>query len=105
MKTILILLLIVAVLLCGCHREQAKPLPNETDSAEVLPVDPDGQLLYTAESQKEAEEIAELYGIDLVSYHDGLAVYHTDEDPREVISRGAENGWPELSLNEQVKLY
>lgn len=105
MKAILILLLIVAVILCGCQREQVKPLPDEADSPELPPVDPDGQLLCLTESLQEAEEIAALYGIELVSHADGLAVYHTEEDPRDVISRGAEKGWPELSMNYLLDLY
>lgn len=105
MKIVLILLLIAALLLCGCQREQVKPMPNDPGGPSGIPVDPNGQLLYTAENQKEAEEIAALYGIQLVSYSNDLAVYYTEESPEDVIRRGTENGWPELSLNEQVNLY
>ncbi len=105
MKIVLILLLIAALLLCGCQREQVKPMPSETDGPAGIPLDPNGQLLYTAESQKEAEEIAALYSIQLVSYSNNLAVYYTEENAEDVIRRGTENGWPELSLNEQVNLY
>lgn len=107
MKPILILILIAALLLCGCQKSgQTGPVPKETTaSPETLPVDPDGQLLYLTESQQEAEEVAELYQIELVSYADGLAVYHTEEDPREVLRRGEEQGWPELSLNYLENLY
>lgn len=51
------------------------------------------------DSQEEAQEIADLYGITLVSFENGVAVYRTDEDPFEVISRGDENGYPQLSIN------
>lgn len=110
MKAILILVLVAAVLLCGCQRSgQPALVPKETvdppSMPETLPVDPDGQLLCLAGSQQEAEEVAALYNIELVSYADGLAVYHTEEDPRDVISRGEKNGWIELSLNYLANLY
>ena len=50
-------------------------------------------------TQEEAEEIAEQYGIILVSYENGIAVYQTEEDPYDVIARGQENGYHELSVN------
>ena len=56
-------------------------------------------LLANADTQKEAEEIAEQYGITLVSYENGIAVYQTEEDPYDVIARGQENGYHELSVN------
>lgn len=56
-------------------------------------------LVALVDTQEEAQEIAELYGITLVSYENGVAAYHTDEDPFEVIARGNENGYPQLSIN------
>ena len=50
-------------------------------------------------TQEEAEEIAEQYGIILVSYENGIAVYQTEEDLYDVIARGQENGYHELSVN------
>ena len=115
MKQFLIFLLAAALLcLCGCSRSsQTEFLPKqetepalETETRETIqPTVPEGQLLCVAETREEAEEIAELYGIELIRYQEELAVYSTGEDPREVIRRGQENGWPELSLNDTVKLY
>lgn len=62
------------------------------------------QLLGEAESREDAEELAKLYGITLVDYKNGLGRFHTEEDPREVIRRGKDNGWPELVLNRATSL-
>lgn len=56
-------------------------------------------LMATAESEEEAQNIADLYGITLVSFDNGIALYQTDKDIFEVIARGQENGYPELSIN------
>lgn len=59
----------------------------------------DDPLVAEAGSQEEAQKIAEQYGITLVSYGNGIATYQTDEDLYEVIARGEENGYPQLSIN------
>lgn len=56
-------------------------------------------LMSVAETEEEAKEIAEQYGIAFVSFENGIALYHTEEDPFEVIARGKENGYPQLSVN------
>ena len=65
---------------------------------EEIKVD-ENALAGAADSEQQAQEIAEQYGIELISYENGIAVYHTDEDPYEVIARGEENGYPPLSIN------
>lgn len=50
-------------------------------------------------SGEEAMEIAELYDIELVLYEQGVATYHTEEDPKAVVQRGRENGWPLIAVN------
>lgn len=59
------------------------------------------QLMALVENEEEAESIAEQYGIEFVSFSDGVAVYRTEEDPAEVIARGEANGFPTLYLNRQ----
>lgn len=115
MKHILILVFAAALFLCGCQRSNQpvftpkEPFQTEVSPEATLPAsspeEENGQLLYLTDSPGEAAEIAELYGIALIRHHDGLAVYRTDEDPREVIRRGIANGWPELSLNQSLYLY
>ena len=62
------------------------------------------ELMCLADSEAEAQKIAEQYGISLVLFNYGVATFHTEEDPSVVIQRGIDNGWPELSLNRANKL-
>ncbi len=62
------------------------------------------ELWALAGSEEEAKEIAELYGIELVLYDQGVATFHTDEDPAAVIQRGIDNGWKALAVNKTGKL-
>lgn len=64
----------------------------------------DNPLMAVVDTEEEAREIAELYGITFASYDNGVATYQTDEDPFQVITRGQENGYPQLSLNFGRKL-
>lgn len=59
----------------------------------------DNSLMSEAETEEEAKKIAEQYGIEFISFENGLALYHTEDDPFEVIARGQENGFPQLSIN------
>ncbi|MBD5518425.1 MAG: hypothetical protein HDR07_08020 [Lachnospiraceae bacterium] len=59
----------------------------------------DNPLMALTETEEEAQGIAEQYGIDLVSFENGLALYQTNEDPFEVIARGEKNGYTKLSIN------
>lgn len=59
----------------------------------------DNSLMAEAETEADAQEIAEQYGIEFVSFENGLALYHTEEDPFEVVARGQDNGYPQLSVN------
>lgn len=72
----------------------------ELDQVEMQPIQTaTNSLVALVDTQEEAEEIAEQYGITLTSYENGVAVYHTEEDPYNVIARGQENGYHELSVN------
>ena len=87
-KRILLLPLLLSLLL-GCSRQTLPvevPEPDQTG----------GQLMCEAETEEEARELAQLYGIVLVRFHNGLAVFYTEEDPAAVIERGRVQGWPEL---------
>ena len=88
-------------------RERPTP-PNMPDIPPyIMPSDGKDGLRYAegreltamVQTEEEAQRIAELYGIELVSYKFGLAAFHTEEDPNEVIRRGKENGWPTLEIN------
>lgn len=62
------------------------------------------ELFCAAESRTQAEEIAGLYGIELVAFDWGIATFHTEEDPLAVIERGRENGWILLDVNTTKQL-
>lgn len=121
LRKALFLILIFCLLFAGCTDSTVdtpaptsipaiNPKPRPTvnmDPVEVVPPDEvismpseiEGQLIASADSQQSAEEIAELYQIQLLAYSNGIALYHTDEDADEVIARGLSNGWPPLSKN------
>lgn len=63
------------------------------------------EVIALADSEEQAQQIAELYGITLKSYSLGVAVYTTDKDITALIQMGKENNYPELALNHQVQLY
>ena len=56
-------------------------------------------LMALVQTEEEAEKLAGQYGIEFVSYEDGIALYQTEEDPYDVIARGEEYGYPPLSIN------
>ena len=117
MRYIPLILVVLMLVLCGCRRsEQVIYYPQETQETQngwaplqpqedKIPVGEDAQLLCMTQTQEEAQEIAALYGIELVAWYDGLATFRTDEDPREVIRRGEAQGWQTLELNHTVELY
>ena len=56
------------------------------------------ELIALAEDQEEAEEIAKLYGIELSSFSDGVAVFTTDKDLQELKELEDLNGYPTLTV-------
>lgn len=100
MRKPLFVLFLAAMLLalCAC-REASQPITPASSSPSGDLISDHGQLICSVESYEDAQAVAQLYGITLVDYYRNLALYHTEEDPREVIQRGQENGWPELTLN------
>lgn len=113
MKFPLFLLCILLLLgLCACNRAGATDLPPESFATREVPF-PESQttpelyenLMAWVESEEEAQQIAEAYGIELCSYGLNVATYHTDDDPMAVIRRGQEQGLPELSPNSTAKLF
>lgn len=94
-------LLLLTALLPGCARQtpQAAVRPEPKEQTAQQPAAEGAELYTLAESQEQAEEIAALYGIELVEYSFGVATFHTEEEPRTVVQRGRDNGWPEISVN------
>ena len=99
---------------CGGSEKKVVDVPNlgsvpiHDGPVEVTPLKDyveGAELLCLADSKEQAEEIAKLYGIELVEYSYGVATFHTTEDPHEVIERGLDKGYPELSINGYSQLY
>lgn len=63
------------------------------------------ELVGVFDTRGEAETAAGLYGIELASYSDKVAVFKCEGDPGETIERGRKNGWPELSQNQVYSAY
>ena len=109
--------------LCGCgrNRELARMIADDKlpplQKAEL--VDEDGlpivsaenndsankEVIALADTREEAEEIAELYGIELNTYSYGVATYTTDKNLQELIDLGVENDYPTLTPNYEVELH
>lgn len=70
---------------------------NEADEAPTLTA--------LADTLDEAQEIADLYGIELESYSYGVATYRTDKDISELINLGMENDYPTLAPNTKNYLH
>lgn len=113
-----LLLLLVALVLCGCQKaapaQPATTAPateaTQAPAATTQPQQTTAPALYEnltawAESEEEARQIAESYGIEFCSYGANIATFHTDEDPAEVVRRGQAQGLPELSVNGQSKAF
>ena len=109
LMTVIIIMAVIIVILAGWYvmfvhfgRGPAFPFlktvemgEDQMQSMQIA----ENPLLASVATQEEAEKIAEQYGITLVSYENGIAVYQTQEDPYDVITRGQENGYHELSIN------
>jgi len=111
-RNLLLCLMAAALLLgCSCGGGRAEKTPAVSGAASASSGAPAGEvekgaeLMASAADQGAAQALAEQYGITLVSYSDGVAVFHTDEDPQAVSDRGRAKGWPELSLNRKNKAF
>ena len=88
-------LILVLVIGCGCGKSSTIP-----QGVKVTPAYAEGRELYLqVDTREEAERIAELYEISLVDFNYEVAVFHTNEPPEDVIARGKQNNWPQLSIN------
>lgn len=115
---VVVLAIVVIMLLMGVFKKP-EPIPftetgkdfvvigeNGSDIGKADYVTYDGyvELIALADSEDDAKEIAELYGIELKRFENGVAVFVTKENPADVIKRGEENGWPTVSVNTIIHL-
>lgn len=73
--------------------------PGEENDMIKEPENPVTSMVALAESEEEAKQIAELYGIKYIDYAYGVATFETSENPQEVIKRGEKNHYPSISVN------
>jgi hypothetical protein len=80
--------------------EEKEPAENVSEDLPVSndEIVPGEELLCLCDTEEDAEEIADMYGIELVKFSYGVATFHA-ENPKEVISLGQEKGYPALELN------
>lgn len=57
------------------------------------------ELSCVTDTKEEAESIAAVYNIELVDWVEGMAVFHTEESPADVVKRGKEENLPEIQIN------
>ncbi len=106
-RGILLIILSISMLLMGCAGKTSpsqtaltSSVSNSPSPTVWIPEYVDGKELFASiDSRDTAEELAELYGIILVDFSYGIAVFHTEENPIDVLSRGEANNWPKLSVN------
>lgn len=117
----LILLAAVGLWGCGGDKELTRVVADDNISKlqEMELIDKNGspidspesegstttELTALADTREEAEEIAELYGIELSSYSYGVATYTTNKNLQELMELGTENNYPALTPNYEQELY
>ena len=106
MKKVIILgitLMLMTAALVGCRKEVHEVSVGGSGGS-LADYAKGQELLCLVASQEKAQEIADMYGIKLVSFTDGVATFHTEEDPMTVINMGKEKGYPDLELNHVTTL-
>jgi hypothetical protein len=97
-------------MLFGCGKADYSPAQISSDSYSSTPIPTttsivEGEeLVALAESEEEAKQIAELYGISLVNFSNGVATFHTEEDLSTIIEKGKENNWTILDINRVITI-
>lgn len=63
------------------------------------------RLTCLTDSQQEAEQIAQSYGIEFVSFEYGVAVFISDKPYHELIAYGEENNLKQLSIDYEQTIF
>lgn len=90
---------------CGTGRDKPLESYEARDDLSVKTEEGHAELTALADTEEKAQEIADLYQIELLSFADGVALYSTDQEPYELIALGQEKDYPPLSLNQIKQLY
>lgn len=59
----------------------------------------ENQLYALTKTEEESCKIAELYDIILIEYKQGVATYHTEKNPHEVVKLGEKKKYPPIYIN------
>lgn len=82
-----------------------KPIKREVQ-LDSIPMQQDKlELVGMADSEEEAEKLAEDYEIELISYSEKVAVFQTDKSYEEILEIGKNKGLTELSVNSTLKAF
>ncbi|MCR5651545.1 MAG: hypothetical protein K6F86_10225 [Lachnospiraceae bacterium] len=98
-------LCILGILITGCAKGDKAVIGSQQENVMIMQGEEGRELFASCKDEKEAQDIAEKYGIELVEFSLGVATFHTDEDPLSVINRGKKNGWPVLSINGRGEIF
>ena len=61
------------------------------------------EIMALVDSQKKAEGIADSLNIEFIEFNQGIAVYHTKENPSDVVKRGRSMGY-DICINHVTPL-
>ena len=87
------------IALFGCDRKANDITEYQGVDISIQPYAQGRELLCIADNREEAEETARLYGIELVEYNAGIAIFHTEEDPYSIVDMGIKKGYKRLDVN------
>lgn len=68
-------------------------------------IDEKSPLFALTDTKEEAEDIAEFYDIEFISFADGVATYYTDKNLSEIIKKSNEDNNPRLYLNHKRSIH
>jgi hypothetical protein len=96
---IILIIIFCFLLLVGNRRNSKTGFVQSGTKSISYNYDKECSLMGIFDTREEAEEAARLYGIVLEKYELKVATFSAMEDPNEVIERGLEMGYPEISIN------
>lgn len=80
-------------------RREAYPAMGSMDEGNMNKMYAENQVLALLDTEEEASEMAEKYGMELMLYNSGVATFHTDEDPEELVKQINADGYEDVYIN------
>lgn len=99
----IVLIVAVAIVLVIVLKKNAKVFVEGENLMNVVEQNNSEKLQLTClvDSQQEAEEIAEAYGIEFIRFDYGVAEFQSDKSYDELTEYGKKNGLKQLSINHE----